>query len=257
MRMLIKVLILPPGLQLVFLALGLALTARVSASSRTKWVGYLLLSSGFLSLLLMSLPVVVGPLLKELEIYPPVTEQHVNDYQGQAIVILSGGIVDFAPEWGRTVSGSQTVVRLRYGANLNRLYGLPILLSGGSVTGEGRAEAQVMAQDLKDSFEMDAEWLETESQNTWENAQFSAKLLEAQGIKRVVLVTSAWHMRRAVAAFEYFGLEVLPAPTGFLHPMQASFGARWLPSMGSLSGARLGLHECLGLLYYWYLKQSF
>jgi uncharacterized SAM-binding protein YcdF (DUF218 family) len=44
---------------------------------------------------------------------------------------------------------------------------------------------------------------------------YSARLLQEKGIKRILLVTSAWHMPRSVKLFEAQGLEVTPLPTDY------------------------------------------
>lgn len=256
MRMLIKALILPPGLQLLMLAVGLVLTAKSSASLRLKRLGYGFILGGFLSMLFFSLPVSVAALFEGLEIYPPLTDAQVKEFEGQAIVVLSGGIARGAPEWGRDVSASHTALRLRYGVKLYRQYQLPLLLSGGAVYAGAVPEAEVMGRDLSSDFQVSAEWLEVSSRNTWENAQYSAELLAQHNIKRVILVTDAWHMRRAVGAFEHFGMEVLPAPTGFKQGNKISFVRHLLPSSSSLSDARMGLHEYGGLIYYWWLAND-
>ena len=59
-------------------------------------------------------------------------------------------------------------------------------------------------------------WLETNSRNTYENAVETKKILDARGIDRIVLVTSAMHMPRSVAIFEKQGFTVTPAPTDYM-----------------------------------------
>jgi uncharacterized SAM-binding protein YcdF (DUF218 family) len=61
----------------------------------------------------------------------------------------------------------------------------------------------------------DAILLETRSQNTRENALFAAEILSAQDWDRVLLVTSASHMKRAAGAFRAVGVEVIPSPTDY------------------------------------------
>src|SRR5260370_7247985 len=58
--------------------------------------------------------------------------------------------------------------------------------------------------------------VETRSKNTAENGSFSRDLLASRGIHRALLVTSAYHMPRAVAAFRKAGLEVTPPPTHYM-----------------------------------------
>jgi len=61
----------------------------------------------------------------------------------------------------------------------------------------------------------DAIWLQDQSQNTYEDALYSAEMLHEKGITEIILVTSAMHMPRSVALFEKQGLHVIPAPTDF------------------------------------------
>ena len=55
---------------------------------------------------------------------------------------------------------------------------------------------------------------DSESRNTWENAVNTAAIFKARGWRSGILVTSAAHMPRAVAAFQRVGLSVVPATTG-------------------------------------------
>jgi uncharacterized SAM-binding protein YcdF (DUF218 family) len=57
--------------------------------------------------------------------------------------------------------------------------------------------------------------LEIESRTTYENAVFSKRLLEANGLEEIRLVPSALHMPRALATFRSLGITAIPAPTDF------------------------------------------
>lgn len=57
---------------------------------------------------------------------------------------------------------------------------------------------------------------EGDSLNTYEDAQYSAKIIQERGWKKVILVTSALHMPRAVKLFEDAGIEVIPAPVDYI-----------------------------------------
>lgn len=57
--------------------------------------------------------------------------------------------------------------------------------------------------------------LETESRNTWQNALFTKKLLNPKPGERWLLVTSAFHMRRAMGCFRAAEFDVLPWPVDF------------------------------------------
>jgi uncharacterized SAM-binding protein YcdF (DUF218 family) len=94
--------------------------------------------------------------------------------------------------------------------------------------------------------------LEGLSRNTNENARASLPLIQSVGAKRVLLVTSAMHMPRALRMFEAAlsgsGVTVLPASTDVealpdnLHPL-----GRWLPDADSLAMSTRALKEYLGL----------
>lgn len=64
-----------------------------------------------------------------------------------------------------------------------------------------------MADLLRDDFGVQVRWKEERSRTTWENAQMTADLLLPQGIKRVAVVTQAWHMPRAVWSLKRPGLK--------------------------------------------------
>ncbi|WP_164558180.1 YdcF family protein, partial [Pseudomonas viridiflava] len=87
--------------------------------------------------------------------------------------------------------------RLRLAARLSKASGLPVLTTGGLHYDEPPSEAAIMAQSLQDDFGVAVRWQEGLSRTTWENARLTAGILQPQGIKRVVLVTQAWHMPRA------------------------------------------------------------
>lgn len=140
------------------------------------------------------------------------------DLEGaEAIVILGGGRRLFAPEYplGETIS-SGTLERLRYGATVARETHLPILVSGGKpsngMTSGEHSEASHMAGVLEREFLVPVKWVETESEDTVENASFSAPILKEENISIIVLVTHFNHMSRAKMAFEGQGLTVIAAP---------------------------------------------
>ena len=141
--------------------------------------------------------------------------------RADAIVVLGGATR--AQSWPRpTDEVNEGADRLLYAYRLYRAGVAPhLLLTGGNaafVTPQTpHSEAEAMA-DLLRTIGVPAEalWLEEASFNTYENALLSKPILEAQGADRVILVTSALHMPRAVAIFRKQGIEVVPAPTDYL-----------------------------------------
>ena len=90
--------------------------------------------------------------------------------------------------------------------------------------------------------------LETDSRNTHDNAVNSAQLLKAQGMEQILLVTSAYHMRRSLALFEAQGLDVVPAPTDYQRLVAPQLLPAWLPTVSNLYQSTDALHEIVG---YW------
>lgn len=87
--------------------------------------------------------------------------------------------------------------------------------------------------------------LEEQSVNTTQNATFTADILERQGIRRVLLVTSALHMPRSKALFEAQGIDVIPAATDHeIKPLPS--WRKWLPNTEALDGSSRAIKEIVG-----------
>lgn len=243
---LIHLFLLPPGLQCLLGLLALFLAWRGRRYSATA-VAVLAISS----LYVLATPVGSGWLSRPLEARVPLlndlTQLHTAGYG--AIVALGGGRTPRAPEFaGLDVSSPNVLTRLRYAARIQRASGLPILVTGGMPLSGQRPEAELMAESLREDFGVPVRWLEPASRTTAENAEFSAAILQPQGIRQIVLVSHASHLPRAVKDFERAGFTVLAAPTEFT-PGTGNYSVieRWTPQSDSLSSSRRALHEWLGL----------
>jgi uncharacterized SAM-binding protein YcdF (DUF218 family) len=168
------------------------------------------------------------------------------------IVVLGGGLRSDAPEYSDAPTlHDPTLGRVRYAAWLARQTGLPVLATGGWPKEEDPAEAELMKEVLEQEFGVGPVISETASRDTWDNAVYSAALLRARHIDTILLVSTAAHLPRAVAAFERQGLTVIPAPTLFLNdqPEPAEFKS-WLPSIAASAAVHYAGHEWLGRLWY-------
>lgn len=244
---LIKALVLPPGSQLLLALIGFLLLWRRRRTGNT------LLALSLVSLYLFSLAPVSKALLMSLEVQPPLSDAVEAGDRG-AIVVLGGGRYPDAPEYGADTVDAGTLERLRYAAALQAETGLPILASGGVLRPGREPEADLMARALQD-FHGSAKWLETKSRNTAENARLCARLLQAEGISRVFLVTHAAHMSRALWAFEQARIETTPAPTAYASYKMDEIRVPWfVPSLDALNGSHTALYEIFGLWWYrlWY-----
>ena len=92
---------------------------------------------------------------------------------------------------------------------------------------------------------------ENTSFNTYENAACTKRILTTMKIKKVYLVTQAWHMARAVRSFRDVGIEVVPAPTGFTTSTRDGVGIKdLLPRAQGVNKINVWLHEVVGILWY-------
>lgn len=206
------------------------------------------------TLVLLMLPVVAAALLRSLQRDPPLALERIDPRAG-AIVVLGADFMPHTPEYGQSTVGWITLERVRYGAFVARRTGLPVLVSGGDLEGGAPPLAVRMQQVLEGELGVPVRWTERRSRSTLENARFSAEILSAAGIERVLLVTHAWHMPRARRAFEAAGLEVVAAPTGFRFWPNASLHAV-LPSARSLLDSSLAIHEWTGRAWYALLEAT-
>lgn len=127
-----------------------------------------------------------------------------------------------------------------------------ILVTGGGEPG-ARTEAEIMT-DLLQVMGVPPRAIlqERKSRNTYRNALYSAVMLNEVGARRILLVTSAFHMRRAEALFAAQGLEVITAPTDFQRLIASGAVPGWLPSVSALWRTTHALHEHLGYWVYRY-----
>lgn len=246
-------LILPPTgpLLLIVLLLGIHawrirrvqrwhdISRRLRLPGRTLPVLAILIA---LSQVALSLPVVGNALLARLETLPPLRPEQLKDID--AIVILGNGTYYDAPEFGGDTVGTATLERLRYGARLARDSWRPVLVSGGAPFG-GTPEAESMKRAMALDFGIDVRWVEVGSGDTAQNARESARILLRENMRRIALVSHAWHLPRAVPLFAAEGLEVTPAPTAFTTASPSEV-ENWLPSANALRKSQLALHEMLG-----------
>jgi len=211
-------------------------------------------ASGLGLLYIASLPVTAGILLSGLEPETALFEKTllVNDKPPQAIVILGAGRRYYAPEFAGGTPNTFALERIRYGVWLARRTLLPILVSGGLGTEQSPPEAELMKQLIESEYALPVRWIETQSRTTYENAQYSAKILKAEGIDSIYLVTHARHIKRSMQSFKKFGLDVVPAPTVFNGKDQRGLTLRhFLPSAKSLNRTAQVFHEWTGMVWYW------
>ena len=105
-----------------------------------------------------------------------------------------------------------------------------------------------MADVLEHDFHTPVRWIEKRSLDTQDNARFVVPMLESAGIRTVVLVTDASHMRRARALFVAAGMPVISAPTDYYASAPLSV-LSFIPNTNALRRSAFTVHEWLGYLW--------
>ena len=194
-----------------------------------------------------SIPVASDWLRGTLESQHPVVDESSLP-QADAIVVLGGATWygwtrrDIVDPWELSSS------RLAAGARAWLLHRAPIVILSGGRGGKGGSEAMRMSWAMHRLGVPDwAMVLETQSRNTEDNAVNTARLVRERGGRKILLMTSAVHMPRALKLFQSTGLEVVPVPV----PERAardSWAKCWLPSPSALWRSGRALKEYAALL---------
>jgi uncharacterized SAM-binding protein YcdF (DUF218 family) len=181
--------------------------------------------------------------------------------KADVVVLLGGGTEPGqAPRQGPELNSAGD--RVLYARRLYQAGAAPhILLSGGntSLIDDSSSSPAADMAELLTSMDVPASalWLEDKSQNTVENASFAWKVLSEKKIKRIILVTSAMHMPRAVQLFEAQGFDVIAAPCDYsvtettwndlMHPSWPTLALNILPSVSNLSITTNVMKEYIGM----------
>jgi uncharacterized SAM-binding protein YcdF (DUF218 family) len=236
----------------VLLILGLVAT-RFRRRKLVSRVGWCLMLLGTLVLYAFSIAPVSQGLLYSLESrYRPATATTLATLD--AVVILGGGIHRSGGLRERAEASEWTRARVQEGVSLFQQSSAKVLaLCGGRATADCASDADVM-KTLAGQMGVRTEQIitETTSKNTMENASRLASLLPAGEGRRIGLVTSAVHMRRAEATFRHqFPDDTIVAlPVHYLYTPPRTMIGRVIPSDSHLSRSTAALHEWIGLAWY-------
>jgi uncharacterized SAM-binding protein YcdF (DUF218 family) len=166
-----------------------------------------------------------------------------------AIVVLGADVERVRGRNNPVELGPISLRRVVLAAEAYRRTGLPILVSGGPISDSPVSLADLMGAAFTRDFAIPVRWRERRSQNTYQNAEFSARILKAAGIKAILLVSQARDIPRAAWAFRHFGIAVKPASAPV--PWLSEGGAGdFLPSPKALLSTFYAIHELLGYVYY-------
>jgi uncharacterized SAM-binding protein YcdF (DUF218 family) len=211
--------------------------------------GITLIILGIFLLYAQSIPYTAYIISKNIEL-PPLSKNALKI--SDAIVVLGGGLSsnEFEYESGVMVNRS-TMVRLNYTAYLAKQYPNKLIVTSGGYTGKFR-EADIMRDVLIKSFGVkNPVIVENNSRNTDENARFVANILLPKDIHNIIVVTQAYHMRRALMLFEKYGMKPIPASTDYyISEYAATPSLSIIPTAGAMDQVSIIYHEILGYSLY-------
>ena len=236
--------LLPPGF---FVTALLFLAWRLRKNRRTTKP--LLLLAAFLYL--FSTAWFAGWLVHPLE----TAHQPPDRPQGDVILMLGGGATADTPNLNGLghLSGS-AANRLLTTAQLARSTALPVIVSGGKVFNTTGSEGEIAARILTDlGIAKGHISIDDQSLNTRQNIFYSQEIMRQKGYQQVILVTSAFHMPRAMAECRAAGVQAVAYPTDYQKSLKrdVEFYQFW-PSADALSITSLAVKEYMGLAALWF-----
>lgn len=180
---------------------------------------------------------------------PPKTlPSHVD-----GIITLGGGINPFITAERDQVTLTNSAERLTEFMRLARMYPQArLIFTGGSndPLRQNFSEADAARRFMREQgFDVSRVIFETRARNTDENVRYSYELASPTRTETWVLITSAYHMPRALGVFRKKGWQVIPYPVDYRTDPQASFFTQFSVSH-NLRLATMAWHEWLGLLIY-------
>lgn len=123
-----------------------------------------------------------------------------------------------------------------------------IILSGGDPLKTGKSEAMASREELLTlPIQSNDIILEANSLNTFKNAEFTSQILKLKPYDQVILVTSGFHMRRALLYFSNFAIYPKPAISDYISPI-----ITLLPQAYNFALTDFAVHEYIGILRYYF-----
>ncbi|WP_291255940.1 YdcF family protein [Fusobacterium sp.] len=181
--------------------------------------------------------------------YPVVSEEELS--KGEAYILLGGGIITTTVEGN--IPGVLATTRILKTAEYYRKYPKKIYISGGTPLQNQESESSVYARELKELGVKEEDIIiEESSKNTNENALLIKEKLEQDGVKNVILITSATHIKRSMFIFQkkLDGVNIYPAPCNFLASQEKENNFYYIPKYYNFLKFQLWLWETVGNTYY-------
>ena len=237
-KKIITALVLPPG---VFIPLVLCVGLFLFRKKDRLWIASVLIAG---LMYVISIPATANSLIRSVE-------YRAGDQSAflwaDCIVVLGGGIVEGVRDLsGVSIPSQESSVRVLDAARIYRMYRKPVIVSGGSVDGSEQ-EAYILGRFLADlGVPVTQITTEGHSRDTAENALFVKEICARKGYRKIILVTSAFHARRAERLFEKQGFIVSVYPSGQMIDAGEKSFLDYIPSASAVRLSSLALKEMIG-----------
>lgn len=239
----------PSSLLWLALAVGLALSLR----SQTVPTGRRLMLAGVAGLLVCGISPLVNLLVLPLENRFPALLPEQIEGPVAGIIVLGGGEEGFVSEGRPGLALNEAGDRITEAARLAvRFPQARLVLSGGSgrLIGDESAMPHVGKLLVDIGIAQERLIVETGSRTTYENAALSLPMIAPRPGERWLLVTSAYHMPRAVGVFRSLGLDVIAYPVDFRTRGAHDMTRMFLSIPAGLLRLDLAAKEWIGLIAY-------
>lgn len=245
--------ILPIFVMPISLVLILALAALMLLRRERRKSAAVFVVAAMAVLWVAATPIVAQSLYRNLEArFPP---RPLAEVPQAGCIVLLGGVVSPALAPRVDVELSESVDRVYKAAQLYRAGKAKfIVATAGNQPWSLSpwAEADLLRDLLMEwGVPKDAIFLEGSSRNTRENAVYSKNVIDSIHCETALLVTSAAHMPRAVAAFQAVGVSIVPVSTD-VRVVDAGLpaGMDFLPNAGALAMTSEAIREWIGSAVY-------
>ena len=235
-------LILPPASLAILMAAGFVII------TFKRILGKFLIVASFLLLYCLSISTVSDFLLKPLE--KSAAHDNARHEKADAIVVLGGGVRDLSWLGLESQPSEVSLERLVVGVELYRELHIPLVIIGGNGNPfeQEIKEAEAMGRIAKGIGVPDKDIItENAPRNTLESASAAKKLIKGNSI---ILVTSAFHMKRSAGMFRKQGFDVVTSPAGYKSEQSGLTFYSCIPRAGSLNDSSAALSEYLSLFWY-------
>lgn len=192
--------------------------------------------------------------------YPELTVEAAP--AADAIMVLGG--MYSRPEGATRGNWGQAVDRFELGIALYRAEKAPVLLLSAAAkpTDGGPSEGEMLRDfAIERGLPADCVVVTPHAPNTDAEARVVRDLLDRYGWERVLLVTSAFHMPRAMMLFQSHGVDVVAMPTDFMSggctmARPSSMAQCLVPDARGILGVQIAMRESMGYIFYWLRLQA-